>query len=142
MSLEENILNLIPQRPPFVMVDKLLDWSENHLRTSFSVKPDNIFVENNEFREPGLIENIAQSAAAGAGYAVRLNNKKVAVGYIGAIKNLEIFGLPKINDELFTEVNIENRVFDVTIISGVITCNNMILARCEMKIFINNESGE
>ena len=140
MSLEENILPLIPQRSPFVMIGKLLHSDEKLTRTSFVVIEENIFVENGEFREPGLIENIAQTAAAGAGYISRLENKPVSVGYISAIKNLEIFALPKINDELITEIIIEDQVFDFTIIAGRIWCNKTLMAQCEMRIFISNES--
>lgn len=140
MSFEENVLNIIPQKPPFVMIGKLLHWDEKLTRTSFLVNEDNVFVENGELREPGLIENIAQTAAAGAGYKAKLNGTTVAVGYIGAIKNLVIFAMPKINDELITEVIIEDQVFDVTIISGKSWCNKKLIAQCEMNIFIGNST--
>jgi predicted hotdog family 3-hydroxylacyl-ACP dehydratase len=135
----ENILPLIPQRPPFVMIDKLLYCGENISRTGFLIRGDNIFVENGEFREPGLVENIAQTAAARAGYISQLENKPVLAGYIGSVKNLEIFSLPKTGDELVTEITIEKQIFDVTLISGKIRCYEMVLAQCEMKIFIKNQ---
>ncbi|HEY6436242.1 MAG TPA: hypothetical protein VIY47_06605, partial [Ignavibacteriaceae bacterium] len=90
-----------------------------------------------EFKEPGLLENIAQTAAAKAGYISRKENKPVLVGYIGAVKNLEIFSLPKTGDELITEISIENQIFDVTIASGRISCNETVLAQCNIKIYIN-----
>jgi predicted hotdog family 3-hydroxylacyl-ACP dehydratase len=133
----ENIENLIPQKPPFVMVDKLLNFSDTTITTGFTIKGDNIFVEHGQFKEPGLIENIAQTAAARAGYVSVTENKPVLVGYIGAINNLQIFMLPKTGDELCTEITIENQIFDVTLISGKISCNNELIAQCKMKIFIN-----
>ncbi len=138
MTAIENITDLIPQKPPFVMVDKLLNFSDENISTSFNIKDDNIFVENGVFREPGLIENIAQTAAARAGYIAKTENKPVLVGYIGAVNNLEIFSLPKIGDELITEITIENQIFDVTLIFGKISCNNELIAQCKMKIFINH----
>jgi len=133
----ENIQSLIPQRPPFVMIDKLLSFSETTTTTGFSIKADNIFVENGTLKEPGLVENIAQTAAARAGYVSQTANKPVLVGYIGAVNNLQIFMLPKTGDELITEITIENQIFDVTLISGKITCNGQPVAQCNMKIFIN-----
>jgi predicted hotdog family 3-hydroxylacyl-ACP dehydratase len=135
----ENILPLIPQRPPFVMIDKLLYCGEKISRSGFLIRDDNIFVQNGEFREPGLVENIAQTAAARAGYISQLENKPVLAGYIGSVKNLEIFSLPKTGDELVTEITIEKQIFDVTLISGMIRCYEMVLAQCEMKIFIKNQ---
>ena len=133
----DNIQTLIPQRPPFVMIDKLLSFSENTTTTGFSIKEDNIFVENSLFKEPGLIENIAQTAAARAGYVSQTENKPVLVGYIGAISSLQVLLLPKTGDELITEITIENQIFDVTLISGKITCNGQPVAQCKMKIFIS-----
>src|SRR3977135_2191785 len=138
MILEEDILLLIPQRPPFVMIGKLLYSDESITRTTFRVTEENIFVVNGRFREPGLMENIAQTAAARAGYISKIENQPVRVGYIGAVKNLEIGDLPKVNDELVTEIKIKDHVFDVTVISGKVWCNEIIVAQCEMKIFIRH----
>lgn len=137
MITTENIESLIPQKPPFVMVDKLLNFSETTTTTGFKIEADNIFVEHGFYKEPGLIENIAQTAAARAGYISKTENKPVLVGYIGAVNGLQIFSLPKTGDELITEITIEHQIFDVTLISGKIICNNETIAQCRMKIFIN-----
>lgn len=133
----ENIQSLIPQKPPFVMVDKLLGVTETATTTGFTIQADNIFVQDGVFKEPGLVENIAQTAAASAGYIAHTENKPVLVGYIGAVNNLQVFALPKTGDELITEITTENQIFDVTLISGKITCNGQLIAQCKMKIFIN-----
>ena len=133
----ENIQTLIPQKPPFVMIDKLLAVTETATTTWFNIKADNIFVVDGVFKEPGLVENIAQTAAASAGYVSHTQNKPVLVGYIGAVNNLQVFALPKTGDELITEITTENQIFDVTLIAGKITCNGQLIAQCKMKIFIN-----
>lgn len=135
----EDILLLIPQRPPFVMVDKLLSSDENSTQTAFRVKEENVLVSNGEFSEAGLMENIAQTAAARAGYMAMMENRPVAVGYIVAVKNLEIFDLPKINDELITEVTIKTEVVDMTVISGTVNRYGKVLARCEMNIILTKK---
>src|SRR3979409_39637 len=111
MTLEEDILSLIPQRSPFVMIDKLIYADEKFSRSVLKVREGNIFVEKGELAEPGLVENIAQTAAAGIGYICRIEKQPVRVGYIGAIQNLEIAALPKINDEIETEVVVKNQIF-------------------------------
>ena len=87
------------------------------------------------FSEAGLLENIAQTAAAGAGYRENQVNKPAAIGYIGAVKNFEVFVLPQINDVLTTETVITDRIFNTTLIKGKIICNTLPVAQCEMKIF-------
>lgn len=135
-----NILSLIPQRPPFVMVDRVLNSDENSTRTSFKITGDNIFVTGGRFREPGLLENIAQTAAAGAGELALQENKPVAIGYIGAVKNLEIGELPFVNDELETEIRMEESVFDVAVITGTVWCRGKVVAQCGMKIFPGHQT--
>ncbi|MFD2871788.1 3-hydroxyacyl-ACP dehydratase [Mucilaginibacter ximonensis] len=137
MTERQSILSIIPQKPPFVMVDELLFSDDNITRTSFTVTADNIFVINNEFSEAGLMENMAQTAAAGSGNMARIENREVANGYIGQVKNFEVYSLPKVGDKLITEVKIEVQVFDAGIVSGKVSCNEVEVAQCEMKIFIN-----
>jgi 3-hydroxymyristoyl/3-hydroxydecanoyl-(acyl carrier protein) dehydratase len=138
--ISENILSFIPQRYPFVMVDTLLFADEKTTRTGFTVTAGNIFFEENVFSEAGLMENIAQTAAAGAGYRESQANKPAAIGYIGAVKNFEVFVLPELNDILTTEAVITDKIFNATIIKGKIMCDTLLVARCEMKVFI--VSGE
>lgn len=126
----------IPQHPPFVMIDELLYSDDLITRSRFKIKAENVLTFDGEFSEGGLMENIAQTAAAREGYFAQQNNEPIRVGYIGAVKNLAVFHLPKVNDELITEIKIENQVFDVSIISGKVWCNEVLMAECEMKIFL------
>jgi predicted hotdog family 3-hydroxylacyl-ACP dehydratase len=135
----ENIVPLIPQKLPFVMVGKLLHSDDNVTRSSFVIRPGNVFVKDNVFTEAGLMENIAQTAALGAGYLAQAKNKPVAVGYIGAVKDFEIFNLPKVGDEIITDVSIENQILDVTVLSGKVWLKGVLLAQCEMKVFTKGE---
>jgi len=137
MQANNHITTLIPQRPPFVMLDELLHSDETTTRSTFLIRPDNIFVEEDVLKEPGLVENIAQTVAASAGFQAKLENRPVAIGYIGSVKNLEVFFLPKTGEEIVTEITVENQIFNVTMVTGKITCNDQLAAQCQMKIFIN-----
>ncbi len=138
LVLKENIESLIPQRKPFVMIDELTGSDGTHTSTQLQVRADNIFVENGLLTEPGLLENIAQTAAARAGYEAQKDNSPVRIGYIGAVKNFEVLALPAVGDVLETVLITGNQVFDVTVVKGTVSCNGKILAKCEMKIFIKN----
>ena len=137
-----DILPLIPQKPPFLMVGKLLYADKTVTRSSFLIEADNVFVKNNVFQEAGLMENISQTAALRAGHLAQKENKPVLPGYIGAVKDFEVFGLPNVDDELLTEIIIENQIFDVTVFSGRIWLNEELLAKCEMKVFSGNQADE
>jgi predicted hotdog family 3-hydroxylacyl-ACP dehydratase len=132
----QDLLTLIPQRWPFVMIDTLVSSDEVATYTTLLVRAENVLVNDGELSEAGLVENIAQTAAARAGYIAQQLGKPMQPGFIGAVKNLEVFALPKVGDTMETEVKIETQIFDVTIIKGKITCKGVTLAHCEMKIFI------
>lgn len=138
MKEKKNILEFIPQRPPFVMVDELLFSDESQTGSVFTVPEDNLMVKGGKFQEPGLLENIAQTAAARAGYTAVENNEPVKLGYIGAVKNFQVFELPPVHAKLLTTVTVTNQIFDVTAITGTVSFENRIIASCEMKIFIIN----
>lgn len=132
------IIDLIPQREPIVMVDKFVGITNGISETQLTIKNDNIFVENDCFTEFGLIEHIAQSAAARVGYICRKENKPISIGYIGAISNMEIVFLPKINDMLETRIEILQEVFNITLIKAESFTDGRLTASCQMKIFLNS----
>lgn len=136
----QSAIPLIPQKAPFIMVDELLHADETMARCSFIIREDNPLVDQGYFTEGALLENIAQTAAAQAGYMASAQNKPVAAGFIGSVKDFEVFALPKTGDELVTEIAVEGQVFDVTVILGKVWHSDKLLASCEMKIFIQQDS--
>ncbi len=133
---ENNILEYIPQRPPIVMVSEILTCNEEGISTSFYINKNNIFVAENYLQEAGVIENIAQTAAAMTGYHAKTNNKEVKRGFIGSVKKLTIEKLPIAEVVIRTEVKIVTEVMNATVIEGVVFQNNKRVANCEMNIFL------
>ena len=129
-------MQYIPQRPPFVMIDKLLSVSDTETTTTFTVREGHLFVENGYFTEPGLIENMAQTAAAGTGKKATDAGRPAPVGFIGAIKGLVIYGLPATGESIYTKVTFVMQVMNAHIVNAVVTCNNQIIASAEFKIFL------
>ena len=130
-----DILQYIPQREPIVMVHELIEATDEQVSTTFTIESGNVFLSNGYFAEPGLIENIAQTAAVQAGYYCSQNNIPVPIGYIAAVKNLKIMDLPKENSTIHTQVKVTNKVLDVTVVEGKIEQDGKLLCSCEMRIF-------
>ncbi len=137
IASKADILKFVPQRPPVVMIDTLVDCNEKETITSFTIEADNMFCENGMFTEAGLMENMAQTAAAKVGYECMLLNKPVPPGYIGAVKNLEVSRYPKVGDTINTKISVENVVFGITLIAGSVSFNGVKIASAEMKIVLN-----
>lgn len=127
------LLDLIPQKNPFVMVDTLAEYSEEHIVSRFTVPSDNLLVSEKRFSAPGLIENMAQTVALHTGYKFFLLQKPAPTGYIGAIKKAEIFDLPKISETLTTTVEILHDIMGVTLVRAKVERDGRLLASSEMK---------
>ncbi len=128
------IEKLIPHRKPFIMVDKILHYSEEKSTTSFFISKDTILGENEVFTEAGIIEHIAQSVAATRGYSQLSEDSNPKIGYIGSIKNLTIYALPKMETEITTEITILNQVLNFTSVHGKTVQNGTMIAECELTI--------
>jgi predicted hotdog family 3-hydroxylacyl-ACP dehydratase len=134
----QNAAEFIPQKPPFVLVDKLLYVDQKTSRCSFLIPEGHLFADDGFYSTAGLVESMAQTAAAGTGYLSRKENKPPPLGYIGAVQKLEVFDWPPVNTEINMTINLITNILQVSLVSGIVQSGNQVLASCEMKIFINN----
>jgi 3-hydroxyacyl-[acyl-carrier-protein] dehydratase len=135
LATRDDITKYIPQRNPVVMVHELVEADDDHAVTHLTIEPDNVFVSNEYFKEPGLVENIAQTAAMHVGYQCAFKNIPIPIGYIVAVKDLKIYVLPKQNTRIATSVKVTNKVLDVTVVEGRVEQDGDLLCSCEMRIF-------
>ena len=134
MSFANNILDLIPQRPPFVFVDKLSGLENpNQFYSELFVKIDNPLLERDSLSEAGIVEFVAQSMAAHIGY---FGGNEVKIGVIGSIKKLTVAKLPKVGDTISAELVITNKVFNITLVEAKVFCQQEEIAFCEMKVAV------
>ena len=137
-----NILDLIPQRAPIVMVDEFLGMEDNMSRTRFTIHKDNIFVDDDRLSECGLIEHIAQSAAARVGYIFSAKNLPIPIGYIGSVNNFVVSSRPAVGDTVTTTIEIIQEVFSITLIEAHCYVDGVEIATCRMKIFLEDNGAK
>ncbi len=140
LAHRDNITQYIPQRSPIVMIHELLEASDKHAVTRLAVENDNVFLSDGFFAEPGLIENIAQTAAVHIGYQCAIKNQPIPIGYIAAIRALEVRKLPPVGQTVKTTITITNKVLDLTVAEGRVELNDEVLCLCEMRIFAKIDS--
>lgn len=132
-----DIHELLPQQEPFVMVDRLTAFDEKLTVTETDISEGNIFVDNGRLSASGLIENIAQTCAARIGYVNKYILKKgVQIGFIGAIRNLEVESLPQVGETVETRVEVIEEVFGMTLANATVRCGGETIATTEMKIAV------
>ena len=133
------LIALIPQKPPFVLISRLIEVSEKKCSTAFIVDANHVLCHKGRLTPAGLIENIAQTCAAKVGYEYSLQGKKYPIGFIGDLKDFWHTQLPLAGEEIITEIEIEHGIFQVTIISGVVRLDNREIAHCRMKVYAEPE---
>ena len=141
MDLEQiDIHELLPQREPFVMVDKLVYFDEKTTTTSFLVREDNLFVENGRLNACALAENIAQTCAARLGYVNKYILKRgIQIGFIGAVKDMKVIDTPVVGDVLTTTIHVLEQIMGLPLVTAVIRIGDRVVTTAEMKIALADE---
>lgn len=140
VSSSEAIGKLIPQQPPFVLVDELIAYETDHIVSGYRIPEQHVLVDSNGcLTEAGVMEHFAQTIALYQGYDYSLRNLHPPVGYIGSIKHFEIHQLPRAGDRLRTRIHIVQQLFGVTAVQGEVSCNGQVIATGEMRTVIAKE---
>ena len=135
LTLEE----LIPQRPPFVMIDKLLHFDEVNTTTCFEVRADNLFVEDSVLNPCALVENIAQTCAARMGYINQyIYKENVKLGFIGSVRDLVILRDVKVGEVLTTSIEVMEEIMSLTLVRASVKVGDETIVTAEMKIALSD----
>lgn len=110
-----DISNYLPHRRPMLMVTSVLEIDDISVAAQFHISEDCIFLKNGKLSETGLIENVAQAASGIVGQTFfekddldGSGNK--LVGYISAIKKIQIFQLPNAGETIVTKAKLLSRL--------------------------------
>ena len=122
------------------MVDALTHYEEKIVISETTVRASNIYVDNGTMQCYGLIENIAQTCAARIGYINKyILRRGIQIGYIGSLKNLTIESLPQIGDVITTEIQIQDEILDMILVTAIVRKDNQTLASTDLKIALKNK---
>lgn len=132
----DDVLSLIPQRPPILMVDGFVFEDEQNCRSTLTLSSDNMFLdESGQLAEEGILEHIAQTAAAYVGFLRKRAGEEVNMGYIGDIKRCAVsHPMPLAGEMLTTHLTIVSQVGNITMVSAETTVDGRTLLTCRMKL--------
>jgi len=134
-----DIATILPQQPPFVMIDKLLHFDQTTTVTRFVVRSDNLFVSDGTLNPCALAENIAQTCAARLGYYnVYVLKRGVQLGFIGAIRDMQVHRAPVVGETLVTTIRVKQEVMGLTLVDAAINVGDEVITTAEMKIALSD----
>ena len=125
MNGKKNIESFIPQRPPFVFIDTIESVEEKVARTRFIIPAECPLVADNILPLSGLMENAAQTCATRAGDKI---------GYIGAIKQMQVKRFPHVGETLTTEAVVVQEVLNISLMECTTRIGNELIATTTLKI--------
>ncbi len=134
-----DISTLLPQQPPFIMVDRLVHFDPQLTVTRFQVRADNLFVEDQRLDPCGLIENIAQTCAARMGYINKYIYKNpMKLGFIGGIKNLTVSRAVLCDEVLTTSIEVLHEVMQLLLVKATVRVGDETIVTAEMQIALSD----
>ena len=145
MSPFDNISasEILPQREPFVFVDRLVHYDERETVTAFTVPAEHLLVAAGDLTAPGILENMAQSSAARIGYLCKLIlHVPVRVGYIGAIRKFRVYRLPAVGETLTTTILFREDVFGISLVDAVVRVGEDLIAEASLKTTLGEKEAE
>ena len=134
---------ILPQREPFVFVDRLVRYDDREAVTSFTVPAEHLLVENGHLTASGILENMAQSSAARIGYLCKyILHVPVRIGFIGAIRKFRVHRLPDVGETLTTTILLREDVFGITLTDAVVRVGEEIIAEASLKTALGEKEAE
>ena len=130
------IASLIPQRQPIMMVDEYGYEDDDNCWSLLNINSDNIFLDaNGRIIVEGVLEHIAQTAAAHIGFKHRMKGEEVRLGFIGDIKRCTVSGsMPASGQSIKTRIKVMSQVNNITMISAEAKCDDTTIVSCRMKL--------
>ncbi|MCB0793360.1 MAG: hypothetical protein KDB88_01365 [Flavobacteriales bacterium] len=123
-----------------VLLDAVHEASEEVQITELTVREGELFVEEGRLLEGGMIEHVAQSAAAGIGVASASSGSGTPpIGFIGGISRLRIHELPRIGTTLHTTIRVQHSMEGVRLVHGTVRSGGTVLGEMELKVFIMSD---
>lgn len=136
VSLPLPVDGIIPQKPPMRIIDTLDTLAERSASCSALIKKDMPFIEDDgSVDNVAYLEMIAQSIAALNGFRNMNESGSSPEGYLLGAKNLAILGRATAGDRLSIMVFKYARYGGFGIVKGIVSKNNEVLARGEIKVW-------
>lgn len=113
-----DILDLIPQRPPFLFVDKVTDRSESTINTSFQVTGNEDFFKGHFPGNPIMPGVLLQEALFQSGAALMAGKAGGGLGVVTRVQNAKFKNMVKPGDLLEMQVELTESISNAHFMKG------------------------
>lgn len=112
------ITELIPQRPPFLFVDKIVDRSEKSIKTTLKLTGDEDFFKGHFPGNPIMPGVLLQEALFQSGAALMAGREGGGLGVVTRVQNAKFKNMVRPGDELEMEVELTESISNAHYMKG------------------------
>ena len=135
-SLPVKAIDLIPHRAGMKLIDALTSFSEDDGSAVLEIQDSNLFIKKNQKLDSIVfIELLAQTTAAHSGYKAKYGNGSANFGFLVGIKDFNIMGTAKANQQLSTKVHRDFQMENVSFLKGQVFHKKELLAEGVLKLW-------
>lgn len=118
MSTHPDILDLIPQRPPFLFVDKIIDRSESKITTTLKLTGNEDFFKGHFPGNPIMPGVLLQEALFQSGAALMAGRAGGGLGVVTRVQNAKFKNMVRPGDELVMDVELTESISNAHYMKG------------------------
>jgi predicted hotdog family 3-hydroxylacyl-ACP dehydratase len=131
---------LVPHRPPFLLIDRLLEFTGQTGVVESVISPDNLFLSDEGFlKEVALVELLAQSAAAVKGYSDTIEGKEIKKGFLVDIRKFTFKERCCKGDIVHITIEIAKSFSGFSVINGHLSYRSKEFAEGTLKLWVPDE---
>ena len=131
------IERLLPQRPPMLLLDRLLSCTPTEGTADALIRDENLFrLPDETIHAAALFELMAQAYAAVQGFQNTLAGKPVTLGYLAGISHAVVKDVARVGDLLLVTVRQTASVPPFVRAEARVERNGETIAQGELTLFI------
>ncbi|MDF2576904.1 MAG: hypothetical protein K0S74_388 [Chlamydiales bacterium] len=134
--IHNRVSDLLPHAPPMVLVDKLIEYREDFVHTTVTIRKDSVFYENGQVPSYVGLEYMAQTIGVWHGLSARRTNQSVKIGFLLGTRKL-ILEEPyfQLGDELHIFAEFKCMIDHMASFECCINIRDKCIAKASVNVF-------
>lgn len=128
------ITDLIPQRPPFLFVDRIVERSENKILTALKLTGEEDFFKGHFPGNPIMPGVLLQEALFQSGAALMAGKEGAGLGVVTRVQNAKFKNMVRPGDELMMEVELTESLANAHYMKGTTKVNGKTVLVIEFAV--------